>query len=74
MKNTLKYGVLVIALLAPMTAFAEMGDPSPNAWGIGGVNASAEQSPALASTQLCGPGTHSAYFPNRQGHACFRND
>jgi hypothetical protein len=73
MKNTLKYGVLVFALLAPMTAFAEMGDPSPNATGIGGVNDSAEMSPALSSLRLCGPGTHSVYFRNDEGRICAPN-
>jgi hypothetical protein len=73
MRSTLRYGVLALALLAPLSAFAEFGDPSPNAWGVGGVNSSASQSPAKASASLCGPGEHSAYFPNQQGHACFPN-
>ena len=67
--STLKYGALAIALLAPVGAFAEMGDPSPNATGIGGANSSAEQSPALASTRLRGPSAQSVLFPRREGRA-----
>ena len=54
MKNTLKYGVLAIAHFAPITAFAEMGDPSPNSWGIGGVNVSAEQPGRLPGARVRG--------------------
>src|SRR5260370_23841280 len=67
MRNTLRYGVLAIALLAPLSALAEFGDPSPNAWGIGGVNSSADPSPAQASPPPCRPGAHSPPHPDKRG-------
>jgi len=70
MKNILKYGVLVVTLLTPLSAYAGFGDPSPNAWGVGGVNDSASQSPAEAQLRLRGPGERAGSFSDTWGCRC----
>ena len=68
MKNILRYGALIVSLLTPLSAYAGFGDPSPNAWGVGGVNDSASQSPAESSLRLRGPGDRPDSFSYWSGY------
>jgi hypothetical protein len=59
--DLLKCCVVLASLSAPVSAYAGFGDPSPNAWGVGGRNDSASQSAA-------GPGSGWRYGGGWRGY------
>jgi hypothetical protein len=79
--NTLKCALALGLLLAPVSAFASYGDPSPNSANADQSFSATSQSPAksgvssIAFNDLrhCPRGQHSQSFPNQAGWRCVVN-